>query len=218
MVAGSRIERLSFWIMRPVSSQNSILRYTEIFYSGYFHINHHAFFFIHLQQLDILEWGIPISLSTSRNEFHFFISLHSREYWHTIREFLLSFQNFLFSIRLFLLSPVSYACCIFSDCVHHSRFTCLLSFLFQFLWFICGLFSGLGINIVATSLCTIQVSRIHLEYSHIVKYHLLFSQDTKVLFFQRKKLFIFHKLLTWYNPSYPSMSFHSSFLAIRFSR
>lgn len=72
------------------------------------------------------------------------------ESFHLFQNIELS-SHFLHSIGDTLHNSLN-ECLLFSDGVAHSRFSNLLSFLIQFLWFTCGLFSGLGINAVVTSL------------------------------------------------------------------
>lgn len=94
--------------------------------------------------------------------------------------FLLSFV-FLEALKTFSHSPVLIACSAFSLLVHHSRFSTLLSVLIPFIWFTCGLFSGLGINALATSLCGLKLYFFLLTVTLTTKYPFGFGCAFKYL-------------------------------------
>lgn len=93
---------------------------------------------------------------------------------------------------------------IFSFAVHHSRFSTLLSSLTEFLWFTCGLFSGLVIYVMATSLWTLKNFRFPDLYNQTSKYQL--EKDI----FKNFNSWWFHILpssVQAYNHSYHGISF-----------
>ena len=82
-------------------------------------------------------------------------------YFIFLSEFLISITSIAFSFESLQLSPdglklFKVACLIFSSLVHHSKLSTLLFNLLPSLWLTCSLLSGLGIKVIATSLCTLK--------------------------------------------------------------
>ncbi len=151
----------------------------------YFQIYQPAVFNFHLQHCDIELQDIFNDLCTSLIHIHSFIKIQSFEYCNTVIDFLLYFQNFhligWFNIKFCLLhNHILCECIWFSLLVHHSRLSILLSVLIPLIWFTCFLFSGLGMNAIATSLCT----EILFKFILINKYHHLLILCFNILSFQ----------------------------------
>lgn len=148
---------------------------------------------------------------------HSCIKYHHKVYCSIFLAVLWCFQNLHFIGLFFLkwllslcfLSPILKACRKFSLLVHHSRFSRRLSLFIQFIWFTSGLFSGLGINAWATSLCVTTFCCFQFLQNLNIWYH--FSVVSLSILHLNQLLFTLPKLLTWYNHSYQSISFHTSF-------
>lgn len=176
----------------------------------YFHTNQWECFVSHLAHCDIswlaipvIFWASCVDSNSATNSPSFVNCCTFLQYFN--QKFLIAVSIWCFdSFRQFTLNQ----CKQFSDCVHHSKFSSLLSSRIPFLWFIKGLFSGLGRYAKAMSLCTKKF----LWFNEAVIYQ-------NGLFVSRKNLPLCPplQLFAWlqtrpssvieYNPSYQSMSF-----------
>lgn len=122
----------------------------------YFHTNQRQVLVFHKAHWDMAQLCIPSFLLTSLHDSKIFTIAHSFVSCMTFlgtlfQKFFIAVSTWCFdSFRQFTLYP----CKQFSDWVHHSRFSSLLSSRIPFLWFIKGLFSGFGIYTKAMSRCT----------------------------------------------------------------
>lgn len=116
---------LSWSALRIFSFVNASLRLIILVYYVYFQINQPAFLYLNVQHLLILWRDIHSSLVTSAIEYHVFIKIHSKEYWFTFIELILSFQNFhlcggLF-IKLLFCLPLLHISFILSELVPQNK-------------------------------------------------------------------------------------------------
>lgn len=176
----------------------------------YFHTNQRQVLVFHKAHWDMAQLCIPSFLLTSLHDSKIFTIAHSFVSCMTFlgtlfQKFFIAVSTWCFdSFRQFTLNQWR----LFSDFVHHSRFSNLLSSRIPFLWFIKGLLSGFGRYAKAMSLCTKKC----LWFNEAVIYQ-------NGLFVSRKNLPLCPplQLFAWlhtrpssvieYNPSYQSMSF-----------
>ena len=122
----------------------------------YVHTNQWECFVSHLAHCDISWLAIPVIFwawcvdsNSATNSPSLVNCCTFLQYFN--QKFLIAVSIWCFdSFRQFTLNQ----CKQFSDCVHHSRFSSLLSSRIPFLWFIKGLFSGFGRYTKAMSLWT----------------------------------------------------------------
>lgn len=164
-------------------------------------MNHQELIYSHLQQAVIQDEWIPAILDASLAEIYLFNKVQFIENCNT-----------LFAFAIQSISQFANACAVFSFGVIHSRFSTLLSVLIQFIWLIHDLLYKFSINVIATSLCTAKCFGILSLYKTTRIYHCLESLPISTFSFENKMLFIFHKLLAWYLPSYQGISFHISII------
>ena len=113
----------------------------------YFHLYHHAVL-LELQAICIVHEFIHVFLWASFVLQKFPIISHRLFICNIGFDNLLLYQDGVFFHKMWILWNW------FSERVHHSKFSTLLSVLIQFLWFTCGLFSGLSIKAIQTNLWT----------------------------------------------------------------
>ncbi len=122
----------------------------------YFHTNHPEVLVLPKAHWDIAHWCIPSFLRASLQDLNVANNSHCLVYCITFLGIL--FEKFLIAVSIWCFDSFRQftlnQCRQFSDCVHHSKFSSLLSSRIPFLWFIKGLFSGFGRYARAMSLWT----------------------------------------------------------------
>lgn len=190
-------------------------------------MNHQTCHLLPLQQRKTHVLSNHSARSISHEPYHSFMKEPLRSNWYINLLFLLSFPNRLlyidglWSTNVFLFHSTRWLWSLFSLYVLHSRFSNLLSFFIPFLWFTVGLLSLFSKKVIAINLWTRKLVFFHHFHSMICRYGQVHWNDFinfSGKFFHALKraiLFIFHKLLAIYNPSYPGISFQTSFSIIR---
>lgn len=197
----------SYWTVRKVS----------VAYWSYlnFHMYQYA---IQLLRRILSQIWLDDKLSSrfaSRELPHSLIKSQDKEYCKTGMLLGLSFHRIHNIFRLGFLHKILKACRWFSEYVIHSRFSSLLSFQSQFLWFTVRLFSGLSKNVLATNWCTINVIPFLFFVSRTVLYtplKLLTHSIRSLLHFPVQILRILPNVLAWYKLSYSGISSHISII------
>lgn len=166
-------------------------------------------YFLPKQTEDI--WCIPSVSWAVFTDSNSLMKTPSDVYWNTGLQKGFSFQNF--HSHVLTLHKNLKLWMIFSDLVHHSKFSTLLSWRTPFKWLTSGLFSGFRINVSATRRCTEKV----IFHSHLYKptctYPWQFGLTINNFSFQdplKLKVFTLPALLTSYLPSYQKIGFQIS--------